>query len=103
MHVEAGVALQPTGDCGMLMGGIVVGDDVDGKIGRGFPINDFEKGEPLLMPMAHCQAADQPALEVVERRKQRQRAVSQVIMGLGANVSDPQRQTRLGAFQRLAL
>jgi hypothetical protein len=55
------------------------------------------------MPMAHRQAADQLAFEIVERGKQSQRAVSQVIMGLGANAADPQRQTRLRPLQRLAL
>ncbi len=35
MHVEAGVAVQPLGDGGMLMGGVIVGNDVDVEIGRG--------------------------------------------------------------------
>jgi hypothetical protein len=29
MHVKAGVAVEPAGDRGMLMGGVIVGDDVD--------------------------------------------------------------------------
>ena len=43
VHVKAGVAIEPSGDRGMLMSGVIVGDDVDVELGRG-----FEKGEPLL-------------------------------------------------------
>ena len=34
MHVEAGMAVEPSTDRGMLMGGVIVGDDVDVEIGR---------------------------------------------------------------------
>jgi hypothetical protein len=110
MHVETGVSVEPSTDRGMLMGGVIVGDDVDVEIGRGLLIDGFEKGEPLLVaslprrrPGARRQAGDQLALEIVERGKQGQRAVPHVIMGLGADVPDPQRQTRRRALQRLAL
>ena len=49
MHVEAAVALQPARDRGMLMGGVIVGDDVDVEIGWGLLIDGFEEGEPLLI------------------------------------------------------
>ena len=49
MHVKAGVAVEPAGDHGMLMGGVIVGDDVDVELGRGLLIDGFEKGEPLLV------------------------------------------------------
>jgi len=103
MHVKAGVALEPSGHRRVLMGGVIVGDDVDVEIGWGLLIDGFEEGEPLLMAMARGQAGDQLALEIIERGKQGQCAMSHVIMGLGANVTDPQRQTRLRALQRLAL
>ena len=61
MHVKAGVAIEPSGDRGMLMGGVIVGDDVDGEIGRGLLVDGFEKGQPLLMAMARGQAGDQLA------------------------------------------
>jgi hypothetical protein len=66
-------------------------------------IDLFEKGEPFLMPMARREAADQLAFEIIERGEQRQCAVPDVIMGLGTNVSDAQRQAGLGALERLAL
>ena len=108
MHVEAGVAVEPAGDRGMLMGGVIVGNDVDVEIGRGLVIDGFEEGQPFLMaslprrrPGARRQAGDQLALEIVERGKQGQGTVPHVIMGLGTNMPDPQWQTWLGALQRL--
>ena len=34
MHVEAGMTVEPAGDRGMFMGGVIVGDDMDVEIGR---------------------------------------------------------------------
>ena len=65
MHVEAGVAVEPAGDRGMLMGGVIVGNDVDVEIGRGLVIDGFKEGQPLLMAIARRQAGDQLALEIV--------------------------------------
>ena len=70
MHVKAGVAIEPSRDRGVLMGGVIISDDVDVEIGRGLLIDGFEKGQPLLMAMARRQAGDQLALEIVERGKQ---------------------------------
>jgi hypothetical protein len=52
------------------MGGVIVGDDVDGEIAWGLVIDGFEKGQPLLMTMTRGQAGDQLALEIIERGKQ---------------------------------
>ncbi len=103
MHVKAGVAIEPSGDRGMFMGGVIVGDDVDVEIARGLFIDGFEKGQPLLMAVAWRQTGDQLALEIIKRGKQGQRAMSHVIVGLGANVTNAKRQPRLRALQCLAL
>src|SRR6516165_8307281 len=55
------------------------------------------------MAMARRQAGNQFAFEIVERGEQGQRAMPHVIMGLGANVPDPQGQAGLRALERLAL
>src|SRR5689334_16288560 len=88
---------------GMLMDGVIVGDDVDGEIAWGLLIDGFEKGQPLLMAMTRRQAGDQLALEIIEGGKQGQGAMSHVIVGLGANVAKAERQPRLRALQCLAL
>src|ERR1700745_1811977 len=72
----------------MFMGSVIVGDDVDGEIARGLFIDGFEKGQPLLMAVARRQTGDQLALEIIERGKQGQCAMSHVIVGLGANVAN---------------
>jgi hypothetical protein len=76
---------------------------VDVEITWGLLIAGFEKGQPLLMAVARRQTGDQLALEIIERGKQGQCAMSRVIVGLGANVANAERQTRLRALQRLAL
>ena len=43
MHVKAGVAIEPSRDRWVLMGGVIVGDDVDVEIGRGLFINGLRK------------------------------------------------------------
>ena len=61
MHVKPGVPLQPSPDLWVLMGGVIVGDDVDVEVGWGFPIDGFEEGEPLLMAMTRRQPRNQLA------------------------------------------
>ena len=43
MHVKTGVAIEPSGDRGMFMSGVIVGDDVDGEIARGLFIDVLRK------------------------------------------------------------
>jgi len=77
----------------MFMGGVIVGDDMGVELGWALVIDQLEEGQPFLMTMAYRQAGDQLAFEIIERGEQGQRAVPHVIMGLGANMPDPQRQT----------
>jgi hypothetical protein len=80
LHVEAGVAVEPAGDRGMLMGGVIVGNDVDVEIGRGLVIDGFKEGQPLLMAMARRQAGDQLALEICLSRGPR-RPTCRILLG----------------------
>ena len=52
MHVKARMLLKPRFDHRMLVGGVVVADQVQGFLFRRLAINLFEKGEPLGVPMA---------------------------------------------------
>src|ERR1700751_3309985 len=99
MHVEARVPLQPPVDPRVFMSGVIVGNNVDVEIGRALLVDQFEKGEPLLMTMARRKMGDQLAVEIIERGEQGQRAVPHVIMSLGADVANAQRQTRLRALE----
>ena len=61
MHVKAGVAIEPSRDRWVLMGGVIVGNDVDVEIGRGLVIDGFEEGQPLLMAMTRGRVISLPS------------------------------------------
>ena len=56
MHVEPAMPLQPFVDLRMFMSGVIVGNNVDVEIGRALLVDQFEKGEPLLVTVARRQA-----------------------------------------------
>ena len=63
----------------------------------------IEEADELLMPMALHVAADDLAVEHVERGEQRGGAVALVVVGHGAERALLQRQAGLGAVERLDL
>jgi hypothetical protein len=69
VHVETGMAPQPLVDPGMFMGGVIVGNDMDGEIGRALLIDQLEEGEPFLMTVARRQTGDQFAFQIIQRGK----------------------------------
>src|SRR5260370_23222262 len=66
-------------------------------------MDGLEEGKPLLVAVATGDAGDQLTLEIVERGKQSERPVADIVVGLGLDVADPQRQAWLGALKRPAL
>src|SRR5262249_46825898 len=72
---EGLMAVEPGAHLGMLVGGVVVEDDVDGLTGRQFGVDGVEKTDELLMPVALHVPANDSAVEHVEGGKQRGRAV----------------------------
>ena len=94
---------KPSLHVGVLVGGVIVGDQMDVETRRGLAVDDLEEGEPLLVAVALGDAGDQLTLQIVERGKQGERPVADIVVGLGFDVADPQRQTRLRALKRLAL
>ena len=103
MEDEAGMALEPGTDLRVLVGGVVVEDDVDDLAGRHLGLDGVEEADELLMPVALHAAADDLALEHVERGEQGRRAVALVVVGHGAAAALLQRQAGLGAVERLDL
>jgi len=59
------MAPEPVDDRRMFMGGVVVGDDMDGEIGRALLIDQLEEGQPFLMTMARRQTGDQFAFQII--------------------------------------
>ena len=97
------MAVEPDAHLGMLVGGVVVEDDVYGLTGRQFGVDGVEKADELLMPVSLHVPADDFAIEHVEGGKQRGRAVPLVVVGHGAEPALLHRQTRLAAVERLDL
>src|SRR6188474_2788191 len=88
---------------GVLVGGVVVEDDVDELTGRHRRLEGAEETDELLVPMALHAAAEDRAVEHVEGGKQGGGAVALVVMGHGAGSALLQRQAGLGAVEGLDL
>ena len=95
--------VEPFEHLGMLVGSIVVDDDVDRFLLRRPGIDDIEEADKLLMAMALHALADDPAFEHVECREQGGDAMTLVVVRHGAGPPLLHRQPRLGAIQRLDL
>ncbi len=87
----------------MLVRGIVVEDDLDGFAGRQLRLNAVEKADELLVPVALHVAADDGAVEYVERGKQCGRAVALIVVRHGSGPPLLQRQAGLRPVERLDL
>jgi len=103
VKVKARMAGEPPFDLGMLMSRIVVGDQVQFKVGRDVSIEMFQKAQELLMAMARLTLGDDPAVDYVERREERGGAVAIVIVRYPLDIAEPHRQHGLGALQGLHL
>ncbi len=103
MQMKPGTALQPSLDLRMLMRAIVIHNQVKVEPGWSFPIDLLEKSQPFHMGVLGFGSRNDLALQIAQGRKQGDRSMPEVIVSLGANVTDSQRQARLTAFQCLAL
>src|SRR5260370_1865000 len=63
---EARMARQPGLDLRMLMGGVVVDDDVDDLTGGDFGFDGLEEADEIPMPVPLHAAAEDPAFQCVE-------------------------------------
>ena len=70
MKDEARMLIEPGHDVRMLVGGIVVDDDVDGVFLGALGVDDIQKADKLLMAMALHALAEDLAIEHVERSEQ---------------------------------
>jgi hypothetical protein len=100
---EARMAPEPGTDLGMLVRGIVVQDDVDDLANRHLGLDGVEEADELLMPVPLHTAADDLALEHVERGEQCRRAVALVVVRHGPTPAGLQGKARLGPVECLDL
>ena len=80
MKVKARMAGEPRSDFGMLVSRVVVGDQVQFKIGRHISIEMFQKAQEFLVAMARLALGDDPAVDDVQCREERGSAVTIVIV-----------------------
>src|SRR6185503_3764824 len=83
--------------------GVVVENGMDRLVGRDLAFDGIEKADEFEMTVALHAAADDVAVEHAERREQRGGAVPLVIMGHRLAAPRLDRQSRLGAVERLDL
>ena len=94
---------QPLLHLGMLVGSVVIQDDVDDLAGRDLPLHGIEELDEFLMAMAFHAAAEHRAVQDIEGGEQRRGSVALIIMGHGRAFAGLQRQARLRAVERLDL
>lgn len=80
MHVYARVAVQPPLDRGMFVGGVVVGDQMHGFVPGDLAINQTEKPQPFLVPMAWLARGDDRALGHIQGGEQRGGAMAFIVV-----------------------
>ena len=97
------MAVEPGAHLRVLVGGVVVEDDVDELAGWHLRLDGVEEADELLMAVALHAAADDRAVEHVEGGEQRGGAVALVVVGHGAGAALLHRQAGLGAVERLDL
>ena len=97
------IPAQPAQHLGVLVGGVVVEDDVDHLAGRHRALDRVEEPDELLMSMARHALADDRAVEHIEGGEQGGGAVALVIEGHRAGLALLDGQARLGAIECLDL
>ena len=71
---------EPSPDFGVLVTAIVVEDHMDQPAGRDVALEAVEKAQEFLVPVALHALADHRAVENIEGRKQRGRAITDIIV-----------------------
>src|SRR5207244_9478360 len=101
MEMKSPMAFEPGFDRRMLMGGVIVYDQMQVQLSRGLLINQIEKLDPLLMAVAIHTGCNDAALDHLQSSKQGGGPVAFVVVSHGSQASFDQRQSWLGPVQRL--
>lgn len=103
VHVEPGMPREPSSDPRMLVGRIVVDDQVQIEMGRCLLIDQLEELEPLPVSVTFETPADESALGDFHGREERGGSMSPVVVRHGPAPALPERQAGLSAVQGLHL
>lgn len=100
---ETLMPIEPCAHLRVLVGGVVVEDHMDDHASRDLGLDSVEEADEFLMTMALHVAANDGAVEDVQRREQRRRAVTFVIMRHRSGATFLQRKAGLATVERLNL
>ena len=87
----------------MLVGGVVIDDEMHVEVRRHIRIDMLEEGEELLVTMLSPALGQHLTIGNVESGEQRRRPVPDIIVGDALDVAEPERQDRLRSLERLDL
>lgn len=103
MHVVTGPAGQPRLHLGMLVGGVVVDDQMDVERGGHVGVDVAQEGEEFLVAVTALALCQHPASGHVQGGAEGRAAVADGIVRHPLDVAQPHGQLRRGEQQRLGL
>lgn len=103
MEGEAAMTIKPGPNLGVLMGGVVVEDDMDRLVCRNLSIDDVQEADELLMPVTLHVASDDCPIENIQGGEQGYGSVSLIVVRHGAETPLFHGQFRLGSVEGLDL
>lgn len=103
VHVPARAACQPGLDLRMAVRGVVVDDAMNVQLSRHGLVDLAQERQEFLMAMTRLASGQYRAVEHIQGREQRGRAVAFVVVRDAFDVAQAHGQHRLRALQRLAL
>ena len=101
MDVKTRMSFQPLLHFGMLVGRVVVDDEVNVEVLRDRPVNLPKKPQIFLMPMPLLAPRRDFSADHIQRGEQTARSMSYIIMGPGSVAPFAHRQARLRAIEGL--
>src|SRR2546426_8903310 len=99
----AGVPGQPGFHSSVLVGAVVIEDEMDVERGGDTVVHVLQESEEFLMAMPTLALREDLAVGDVERREKSRRAMAGVVVRDAFDVPEAQGQIRLRAFERLNL
>lgn len=87
----------------MLVGGVVVYDQMDIQFRRDAVVEAAQKGEKLLMPVSRFAFCENGAGGDIQRSEQSSGPMADVVVGNALHIAEPHGQDRLSSIERLNL
>src|SRR5260370_31974350 len=103
MEMESGMSSKPAQDHRVLVGAVVVSDQVNLLVRRGLPIDSLEDLQPLLVEVSRHAAADNLTVQRTQSCEQGRGAIAFVVVSHRATTALLDRQARLGPIESLDL